>query len=142
MASIKGLHLNTDYKAETISSSSPLCCDDAPRKGERVLPSHGTAESHSVSEKKTASCSSGNKSITIVCFHLHDKSLEKTFTLSMIFFKRLIINRKLHIPRLNISTDRSWACCIVRFLMDFQPIWYCPEYWTKWAINLIQYSNS
>lgn len=83
MTSIKGLNVNTDCKAETMSSSSPLCCDGAPRQGERVLPSHGADESHSVSQKNSLLAYREQ-----IYYHslLQDKSLEKTFTLSMTFF--------------------------------------------------------
>lgn len=85
MASIKEHHLNTEYKAETVSSSFPLCCDGAPRKGRELCLPMGQLRA-TLSQKKASSWSTGNKSITAVCFHLQDKSLEKTFTLGMIFF--------------------------------------------------------
>lgn len=68
-SSIMGLHLNINYRIETISSSSSHRCDGPLRMGERSAFPQGSWDPLCLS-KKTASWSEGNKSITAVCFPL------------------------------------------------------------------------
>lgn len=55
ISSIMVLCLNTDYGTQTISSSSPHCCDGAPRKGRSSAFPQGSWEPLCLSRKKQPS---------------------------------------------------------------------------------------